>query len=280
MAAPDDDDALCGVLTTGGSAARRDGLERLARRPDPLPTAYLEAMLACLGDETKSVQRLAAETVARLVDRAAVRAALVALVDAEDPQSRWGAAYALGRMGEAVAGLAPLLEALDHRDSDRRWAAAKLLVAAASAPVVRDRLCALAENGPARQRRMSLYCLRGAEIATPGVDAIVLRRFGDDDAGVRLAALAWVGVRPIAPSVIDGVIRVLGEDGDFGVRRAAAAALARCGEEPRARAALVAAAASPDPALRRAAAGVTGSPQLSRSAHPRATSARRSDESE
>ncbi len=280
MATPDDDDALRAVLTTAGSAARRDALERLARRPGPMSLAYLESVLACLGDEAKSVQRLAAETAARFVDRAAVRAALAALVDAEDPQSRWGAAYALGRMGDAVAGLVPLLEALDHRDSDRRWAAAKLLVAAALDPIVCDHLCALAERGPARQRRMSLYCLRGAEIATPVMDGIVLRRFGDDDVGVRLAALAWVGVRPIAGAVIDGVIRLLGEDSDLGVRRAAAAALARCGDEPRARAALAAAAASPDPALRRAAAGVTGRSQLSRSDRPHATSARRSDESE
>jgi HEAT repeat protein len=218
--------------------------------------AFADALIACLGDPDKAVQRRAADALSRVGDRSAIQAALERGLRAPDPQLRWGAAYALARTsGPARATLPVLVESLGHDDGDRRWAAAERLVALGETwpEGVADALGAAARTGGAVTRRMVLYCLRDLGSHGAVTEELVCRAFSDDDPGVRLAALATLPRCGSGERVVDAAVRLLEADPHVGVRRAAAAALARCPTDPAAARALARALESDDPGLVRAA---------------------------
>ncbi len=153
--------------------------------------------------------------------------------------------------------LPALLEAMGAEDGDRRWAAASIAVACAGAhpdavlPVLLDTLA----SGGAALRKMVLYVLRDLVPGTPEVAAASIASLHDPDVGVRLAALsALCRLQPLPPTACDLVLALLRDDPDPGLRRAATSALGWVGRGVAAvRDVLNRAAASDDPALRRAA---------------------------
>jgi HEAT repeat protein len=243
------------ALREGDSAERRRTLDEMLADDEALAPALAPALADCLADPDRAVQRRAADAMARLADPETARSVLTPLlVRAGSAGARWGAAYALARIGGAPAAdvLAVLLDALGGADGDRRWAAAELLGTFGAAPEVEDALVALAGTGDATRRRMSLYCLRDLGARGKRIEDVAVRALEDPDPGVRLAALA--AARGLgSAAVTDAVARVLEDDANPGVRRAAAVTLGACAGTPRARDALARAAAASDPALRRAA---------------------------
>jgi HEAT repeat protein len=234
---------------------RRAAIAALAEGGTVAPEE-LDALVECLGDAAKAVQRAAAEAFVPLAARGVdVGAVLERALVAGDPRRRWGAAFALALLGNAPASVLPvLLDALGAEDGDLRWAAAAIVGR------VRDRtlLCAelrrLAAGGNAAQRKMALYCLRDLDLRAPEVEAAVVAALEDQAWDVRLAAIA-----ALARIAIDRagaavrLVRALASD-DVRVRRAAAAALGALGETSAVvLRALEAAAAAGDPSLRRAA---------------------------
>ena len=164
----DQPEQIAELLADAEMTRRLDGLARLARAPveTPLSARVIAALVACLGADSKTVQRLAVDALATAAgararprhgeridgddvrdtsdDRrerradsgdnvvAAVRGALASA----DARLRWGAAYALGTLTAESFGseradldaMPALLEALGDADGDVRWAAAELLV--------------------------------------------------------------------------------------------------------------------------------------------------------
>ncbi len=234
---------------------RRAAIDEIARRGS-VGDGEFEALAECLGDARKAVQRPAAEAFAALAGRGvAVGHVLDAALRSASPRLRWGAAYALSLLGAPPEEAIPvLLEALGVDDGDVRWAAAGIVVGVRDRPALVDQLVALVRAGNAAQRKMALYCLRDLGARSPAAAAAALAALADEDAGVRLAAMAslprLVEERGAAAA---GLVAALASD-EEGLRRAAAAALGSLGERSEtALAALRGAADSPDRALRRAA---------------------------
>lgn len=252
----DDIAMLCEELSTGGSDRRLGLLERLAARSEPLAVTLVGALVDCLATGDKRVQRRAAEALARVEDRAVVRAALTPLLTSGDSEGRWAAAYALSQVcGPTREMLPPCVEAFGHADADRRWAAAELVVALGRAEPIAGELRSVLLRGDERQRKMSLYCLRDLRVDDPETTAAVLTALDDSQAGVRLAALAVFGECLHTPAAAEAVARVLEGDPECGVRRAAAAALGGFGGVAVAREALERATRSADLDVQRAARG-------------------------
>lgn len=248
------------ALCSDDPARQRAELERLAAAQQPLGEAEALAVVASLGAPLKAVQRRAAD-VLRLTDataRPVVLARLRASLRASEPRMRWGAAFALGQLGILDAELVPaLLEALAARDGDQRWAAAALLVACGrieQAVVLPALLAALASDG-AELRKMALYVLRDLAPGTPQVTGALVTALADPEVGVRLAALsALCRLDPLPEDACALVLKILKEDPNPGLRRAATSALGHVGRGvAEVRAILDAAATSDDPGLRRAA---------------------------
>ena len=86
------------------------------------------------------------------------------------------------------------------------------------------------------------------------LQAAVKTRLGDEEPGVRLAALATVGRCARSVAVVEATADMLDRDRDPGVRRAAAVALGSCDDVACSRDALTRAMTSVDADLRRAAA--------------------------
>lgn len=252
------DDVIAAALRASDQARRLDALGRLLARSGAVPGSLVGPLAACVGDPSKAVQRRAADALARVADRSAVRAALLPLLHESDPQGRWGAAYALGvAVGPEAVPLPVLLEALGASDGDCRWAAAELLTTMGRREErVGGELLRLAGSGSAQQRKMALYCIRDLGMRGDDVDATSRHGLGDVAAAVRLAALSAAARCGRPEALVDAVVAVLDGDPDPGVRRAAAATLGRpswCRFAPAA-AALERAVRSEDPGLRRAAA--------------------------
>lgn len=220
------------------------------------------ALVLLLGDPSRTRQRHAADALRRLVAHAPeLAAALHAALRALDPRLRWGAAYTLGHAdGPPGAELWPAVrETLALEDGDQRWAAAELTCdLARHHRRVLDDVRSTAESGSPTMRRMLLYCLR--DLADPEMGRVALGRLDDEDAGVRLAALAALATVPAAaPPLAERIARLVEADPDPGVRRAAAATLGRLGlASDGVLAALRQAAEGPDPSLARAAKGALG----------------------
>jgi len=251
---------LVAGLRSSEPGERLHALDRLAAAPRPLRGDLLDAVLACLSGETKVLQRRAVD-VLRLTGSAKrldIVARLRAACDGGDPSLRWGAAYALGSLGVfSPALVTPLMEALAQRDGDRRWAAAGLTVAYghAHAEVVVPALLTALAGGGSELRKMVLYVLRDLSPGTPEIAAAFMRSLADPERAVRLAALsALCRLDPPPHGACDLVLRVIRDDPDLGVRRAATSALGVVGRSvAAAREVIDEASASPDEGLRRAA---------------------------
>jgi HEAT repeat protein len=251
----------------GGTAAERAAaLAEIAaltpaRRAQLVDATLAAAMVAVLASESRTEQRAAAEALAPLVEALPVlEGALDAALADPRQRLRWGAAFTLARAGRGTPRrLWPAArEALSLADGDQRWAAAELAARLARTdPGIAKSLHAAARDPSAVLRRMALYCLR--EIDAAGLGEVARHALGDPEATVRLAALAAL-VAAAPRDLVDRdataqrTAQQMAEDPDPGVRRAAAAALGRLGSShPQVAEALVAAAASPDSSLARAA---------------------------
>jgi hypothetical protein len=234
-------------------------LERLGaiagrRRADAPELALL---LEALGAPTKAEQRRAAEVLAALASAGQDVLPLLeqGLADAS-ARRRWGTAYACSLVGTTPSACRPvLLEALGSDDGDVRWAAATIIRSLPAHPTIVADLRALTRAPGPLQRKMALYCLRDLAVRAEGLEAEVMATLGDEDAAVRLAAMAALVV--LAEDRVAAARAVVArlDDRDAGVRRAAAAALGRLGPpEPAIVEALRSARSGADRALARAAA--------------------------
>jgi HEAT repeat protein len=254
------DDSRRRALASPDARVRLGALDELAQAGRPLDEAEALAVVACLGIGVKALQRRATDALCLTGDaaRPAVLASLRALLDAPDADRRWGASYALGRLGVVEPALVPaLLDALASRDGDRRWAAATLLVTCGTlhAETVLPALLDALHGTIPELRKMALYVLRDLAPSHPAVPDALLVALRDDDSAVRLAGLsAVVRLAPPPAHACDEVLRLVRDDPDAGVRRAAVSALGHLGRGVTgAEAAITAASGSDDPGLRRAA---------------------------
>jgi HEAT repeat protein len=240
-------ETLIGLIDDGGSALSERALGALAR---------------CLGADSKTVQRRAADAFAALAphdDR--IPGALRAVLEGDDLRARWTAAYALARLGageQAHHAADALFAALASDDGDVRWAASGLIVRLGEEhrENVIARLLELAHGANPVARRMALYCLRDLRARGPAVFEAIESASRADSIHLRLAALAALArLAESRDGASEIAARCLDSDPDPGVRRAAAATLGMIGgASPRAIAALERAAATiGDEALRRAA---------------------------
>jgi HEAT repeat protein len=252
------EDGIAEELRAPDRARRLDALERLLARGGTVPDSLLDPLAACVGDRSKAVQRRAADALARIADRDAVRAALAPVLRDADAERRWGAAYALGvAVGPEAILLPALVDVLGSSDGDRRWAAAELVIAMGRRKEhvehVAGELLGLAASANPRQRKMALYCIRDLGMRGDAVETTSRQCLADDDAAVRLAALSLARRSGRAEALVDPVIEALEHDPDLGVRRAAAATLGAWRRLAPAAAALERATESEDASLRRAA---------------------------
>jgi len=249
------EDGIAEELRAPDRARRLDALERLLAHSGTIPDSLVGPLAACVGDRSKAVQRRAADALARIADRDAVRAALGPVLHEPDLQRRWGAAYALGvAVGPEAFLLPTLLEVLGHGDGDRRWAAAELIIAMGRRDEnVGGELLGLVGSSNGRQRKMALYCIRDLGMRGDEVEAMSRGCLGDTDAAVRLAALSVARRCGRPEALVDAVVGVLERDPDPGVRRAAAATLGSWCRLASAVGALERAVQSEDAGLRRAA---------------------------
>ena len=254
---------LCDRLSLDNSHTRLTSLAQLEQASDELvlPSAVVDALLGCLGDHNKAVQRRAAQQLIRFSSRQpAIIELLRDRLTAPQPRIRWTAAYALAQLPLPEPWpLAALIENLGHQESDLRWAAATALLQLLGRHAsVLTRLLDVARSGNPVQRRMALYCLRDANQTGPAARQVYLESLGDQQAGVRLAGLSCLGRCPPhnADTEADAaLIRLLATDPESGVRRASAASLGQRGRRsPAVMNALSQAADDPDPSLARAAA--------------------------
>ena len=245
------------------SSTRLAALAELEQASDELvlPSAVVDALLGCLGDHNKAVQRQAAQQLIRFSSRQpAIIELLRDRLSDPQPRIRWTAAYALAQLPLPEPWpLAALIENLGHQESDLRWAAATALLRLMGRHAsVLTRLLDVACSGNPVQRRMALYCLRDANQTGPAARQVYLASLSDQQAGVRLAGLSCLGRCP--PHNADteaeaALIRLLATDPVSGVRRASAASLGQRGHRsPAVVNALHQAADDPDPSLARAAA--------------------------
>ena len=255
MPVADDLDKLRRELITGDGPNRSRALQELLAAYPEVPETFIAPLVECIGTPLKAVQRRAADALARVDDRGAVRAALEPELTATDNERRWGAAYALGRMSQLERRLLPVLfEVLGHPDGDRRWAGAELVVAVGRREPILADLYRIVSAGTSLQRKMGLYCLRDLNACGAEMERAVKTRLGDEEPGVRLAALATVGRCARSVAVVEATVDMLDRDRDPGVRRAAAVALGSCDDVACSRDALTRAMTSVDADLRRAAA--------------------------
>lgn len=240
-----------------------EALIRLATESQAvLSDAELEAVVECLGSDSKAVQRRASDAlVARAQGDARVAGAVRGLLNSANSYARWGAAYALGTIGGDVLDLGALdalLEALDASDGDLRWAAAQRVVDLGrnNRGEVCGALVALEHRGGVVARKMALYCLRDLGAASDEVRELAERTATDGGVHLRLAALSLLGtLGDSSGRAAETIAQRLEKDSDAGVRRSAAAALGQLGNRsPRVVSALrLAAGSADDESLRRSA---------------------------
>ena len=234
---------------------RRAAIAEVATRTRAEP-AELDALVACLGDAAKAIQRPAADACRALAaNGVSVAPLLMIALEAPDPRLRFGAAYALARLGPPPpVALPALLDALALDDGDVRWAAAELVCRTEPRATVIAGLLPLVRTGNAPQRKMALYCLRDLGASGDEVERAALTALEDADGGVRLAAMATLArIANGRTTVAEKLVRALSAT-DPRERRAAAAALGDLGvDSVTVRTALETAARGADASLRRAA---------------------------
>lgn len=225
-------------LLHGDSVKRQAAIESLrsaiaARDARPLPEPVLEALVRCVGDSRKSVQRRAIDALAAVSASGDVRVVklLRHTVAGTDRRVRWASAYALAQIGADYLArdiIDAVCEALSADDSDIRWAAANLLVRLGRdhPAEIRERLLALATAPDSNARKMALYCIRDLGIGGNDLLDAIGRLIHDRDVHVRLAALAVLARLDDSNGAAASLtLQVLENDPDAGVRRAGAAAL-------------------------------------------------------
>ena len=216
----------------------------------------LDALVSCLGDARKIIQRRAAETLAALGAQGTnVRDVLVRTISSDPAGQRWGATYALSLLGDAPpVALPTLLEALGSDDGDVRWAAGNILARLRGDAVVVEALQRLLSAGNAAQRKMAAYCLRDLEARSPATERALLATLHDRDTNVRLAAISCLARLAIDRAAAAQRLIALLADPDVSVQRVTAAVLGLLGDRSDAvQAALQAASRSADASLARAA---------------------------
>jgi HEAT repeat protein len=245
-------------LSTGTVEQRLRALAALAAAPEPPDAMLVGPLVECVATDEKILQRRAAEVLARVEDRAAVREALLALLR-DTSEEQWGAAFALSLVSGPIREMLPVcIEAFRHDDRDRRWAAAELAVALGRQESIAAELRSAVEHGDPQQRKMTLYCVRDLGLDDPDTMGVVVTALRDAEPGVRLAALATLRTCGGSTPAAEAIARVLDGDGDAGVRRAAAVTLGAFPDAAAARAALVRAAEGGDADVQRVARGVLG----------------------
>lgn len=226
-------DGLVTALTSTTLEERMAALVSIIENPGQrLDAESVAAIARCLGADSKTVRRRAADALAAVARRdPAIVAAIRTGLGSADHRIRFGAAYALGAVGDEVLTLetaAALCEALGSSDGDLRWAAAELMVRLGRAHPreIGEELLALLRSANPAARKMALYCLRdlgvrGGRVLEAGAAAVC-----DLDAHVRLAALALLsGSFADHDTAARLMLERLESDGELGVRRAAAVAL-------------------------------------------------------
>jgi len=178
------------TLSMGTVEQRLQALAALAVAPEPPDPVLLGALVGCVATDEKVLQRRAAEVLARVEDRDAVRAALLPLLRGPS-KGRWAAAFALSVVSGPIREMLPIcLEAFRHHDRDRRWAAAELTVALGRQESIGAELRTAVRQGEPEQRKMTLYCVRDLGLDDPDTMSVVVAALRDAEPGVRLAALA------------------------------------------------------------------------------------------
>lgn len=230
-------------------------IEEIGARGDA-DSGELEALGDCLASQSKLVQRRAAEAFATLAGHGVpIERRLHACLRSADVRQRWGAAFALALVGALPPQALPvLIAALGADDGDQRWAAAEILVHKISDAGRLEALRELLHQGSALQRKMAAYCLRDLATRSAEIEAAVLARLQDPDAGVRLAAISALPRVACDVSTVSHQLIALLRQGDARCARAAAAALGvLSARSEEVLAALRRAAATTDPSLQRAA---------------------------
>jgi HEAT repeat protein len=226
-------DGLLTALDSATTEERVAALVSIIENPGQrLDAETVAAIARCLGADSKSVRRRAADALAALARRdPAIVAAIRPALRSADHRVRFGAAYALGAVGNEALTLdtaAALCEALGSSDGDLRWAAAELMVRLGRAhpKEIREELLALARGANPAARKMALYCLRDLGVRGTGVLQAVAAGVRDLDAHVRLAALALLsGSLADHDAAAQLMLERLESDREVRVRRAAAVAL-------------------------------------------------------
>jgi HEAT repeat protein len=246
-------------LVDGDLDARRRGLSDVESACVPLATDVVEALVNLLGDESKELRRRAAGVLVGACDDSRLRSLIDAALQSHDPDTRWGAAFVLAQASYADDRVfAAACDAMGGTDGDVRWSASRIVVDYAAAnPHAERALRALTAHDNADARKMALYCLRDMGCAQAGVFVPALQ---DEDAGVRLAALAGLArTGTVERPVLACIEACMVEDAIGGVRRAAAVTLgAVAGDDAESRRRLEQAAGGPDADLARAARAALG----------------------
>lgn len=244
--ASDDPDARLGAVAMIG---RRGGLE-----PDEI-----KALVGCLVDSDKRVQRRAAEILATGELTPGLDLLLEQALGSPHQRARWGAAYCQSLRGRgSLASMQVCVEHLGAADSDLRWAAHALLVRHAPllGPAAIALVCAAVGATDPQCRKMALYCLRDIGPTGDASEDLARTAMGDTEVDVRLAAVAAYPVLATDPDRAAPALCARLSDPDPGVQRAAAVALGKLGSaSPQVLAALEEAARSADSDLQRAARG-------------------------
>jgi HEAT repeat protein len=191
--------------------------------------AVVERLVELLAEASKEVRRRAAGALGLAVTEADHRASLARVLSDDEPQRRWGAAFALARAGFGGADVArAAIEALGDEDGDVRWAAAGIVCTGASSDdTVLEMVLTAARTGASPQRKMAIYCARNLSAGDADLYLAALR---DGDTGVRLAALSGLSrLLPADARSVEALVVSMRGDVDAGVRRAAAAALGKIG---------------------------------------------------
>jgi len=259
----DRDDRVAAELASNDPSRQLAAIDSILSAPGiKLGGAALEALIACIGSERKSIQRRAIDALAALAGGdSRVITSLKRTMSADNRRARWGAAYALAQIGDdslAIDAADALCEALGDDDGDIRWAASVLMARLGRRypDEIRARMLSIAASGNANARKMALYCIRDLAFAGADLVAVLENAVRDENVHIRLAALS-VLAKLDDPSGRSAAITLgcLESDSDAGVRRAAAIAMGQVrGSTSRAVPALkIAAASETDPALARAA---------------------------
>jgi HEAT repeat protein len=226
-------DGLVAALHSAVIEERVAALVAIIENPGQrLGAESVAAIAGCLGADSKTVRRRAADALAAVARRdPAIVAAIRPGLTSANHRIRFGAAYALGAVGDEALTLdtaAALSEALGSSDGDLRWAAAELMVRLGRAhpQEIRAELLALVSSANPAARKMALYCLRDLGARGAGVLQAAAAALRDLDAHVRLAALALLsGSFAENDTAAQLMLDRLKSDREVGVRRAAAVAL-------------------------------------------------------